>query len=156
MKHTNFQYISRVSSKKNNNIPYFLTSYNIHYLLTSYNIYHFLNSCNRQYNYIQNLGMINYICIIIWRNISLWNIVWWGSALILGTSNDQFQCSRIYRHDSPKPPPYSIHHLHPPEYHEDPPPRYLTPIPGSEYHNIPGTMADSWPFCVPVLFVGIS
>ncbi|XP_048746556.2 uncharacterized protein LOC125659052 [Ostrea edulis] len=59
------------------------------------------------------------------------------------TSNDQFQCSRIYRHDSPKPPPYSIHHLHPPEYHEDPPPRYLTPIPGSEYHNIPGTMADS-------------
>lgn len=59
-----------------------------------------------------------------------------------GNRPDDFQCARIYFNDSPKPPPYSLHHLHPPEYHEDPPPRYMTPIPAPDYNTIPGITAD--------------
>lgn len=59
-----------------------------------------------------------------------------------GNRPDDIQCARIYFNDSPKPPPYSLHHLHPPEYHEDPPPRYMTPIPAPDYNTIPGTTAD--------------
>ncbi|XP_061194508.1 protein shisa-4-like [Saccostrea echinata] len=59
-------------------------------------------------------------------------------------TNVRFECSRIYGNDSPKPPPYEFqHHPSPPEYHSDPPPRYLTPLPGSEFHHFPGSMEDS-------------
>ncbi|XP_022287043.1 uncharacterized protein LOC111099863 [Crassostrea virginica] len=59
------------------------------------------------------------------------------------TPQEELQSARIYAREPPKPPPYSIHYLHPPEYHADPPPRYVTPIPPpSDYSDLPGTMSN--------------